>query len=108
MPPTDTRDQLKALFGSPTRVLLLAWAREHGRPFFQSQPPREVGPPTQVRAELERLTALGMFASREDVEERRTYYEVVDGPLWRVVTAAADAFGLKQTRARPRRTRRAK
>jgi hypothetical protein len=87
------RAAAKGVFGSPTRIALLVWARQRDKAFFQSEPPPEVGPATQVRAELERLVALGMFTATANPAERRTYYEIETGPLWRIVDAAAAALG---------------
>jgi hypothetical protein len=88
----DARTQAKDLFGSPTRLYLLLWIRDRDKAFFQSEPPRSVGVPNQIRQELQRLERLGMIQASSNPDSSRIYYDKRPSPLWDIVVAAAPHF----------------
>lgn len=88
----DIEDVGKVLFGNPTRLRLALWALRHDKQFFQSEPPREVGVPTAIRLELEKLVNLDMLARQHPPGENRVYYERTRSALWEIIEAAEHAL----------------
>jgi len=93
----EARATAKALFGSPTRVVLGAWilARK-GEAFFQQEAQdalRLLGePPTGVRLEL--VTFVESLLLDRFPDGRRLYFVQKANPIWSVYESLSAAFNL--------------
>lgn len=81
------------LFGRPCRLPLALWILKRDKAFFQSEPPRSVGPPTAIRQELDRFVKAGLLDERRPDGDNRVYYERSDSPVWAIIRTAADVIG---------------
>lgn len=79
------------LFGRRCRLPIALWILGRDQPrFYQSEPPRELGPPTAVRQELSRLTRAGLLDEERPDGEKRVYYVRTDDAWWGVIRLAGD------------------
>lgn len=81
------------LFGRPCRLPLALWILDHDKTFFQSEPPRTLGPPTAIRQELDRFVKAGLLDQYRPDGENRVYYERSESPIWAIIRAAKDVVG---------------
>ncbi len=85
------------LFGRRCRLRLALWIwRRAKADFYQSEPPREVVLQSDAAKELGQLVLLGMIEKQHRENDRRIYYERLDGPLWEVIGAVAAAVGIER------------
>ena len=77
-----------ALFGRRCRLPLALWILEHGKAFYQSEPPRDLGAQTAIRQELARFVRAGLLDEERPDGENRVYYVRTTSPLWEIIAAA--------------------
>jgi len=96
------KEQLKALFGKPQRVVLAVWIHQrHGEPFFLGEAQEGIKTlgvsDSGVGAELDTFIRYGMLTQFKD--GRRNYYTPLSSPLWDAYAAIGAATGLPQLTA---------
>lgn len=93
------KEQVKALFGKPQRVVLAVWIYERrGEPFFLGEAQEGIKKrgvtDSGVGAELDTFIAYRMLSQYKD--GRRNYYTPQASPLWDAYAAIGAATGLLQ------------
>jgi len=92
----DATRASKWLFGRSSRLPVAVWVLQHGKRFYQSEPPTfGTTSASNIRQELERLVQAGMLTREQPEPGRNVWYEKTDSPLWEIVDTAARVTGLR-------------
>lgn len=100
------KDEAKELFGKPARLLVAAWALEHGEAFYLQEVQDALKvfgeAPSATRTALLTLEDLAMVSRFPD--GRRVYFSVMGHPHWSIYLAMAKSFDLLDARTWQRRS----